>query len=47
MYKKYVANGNFRNLVRPATASIIDFNRRESLNLGRMGMQEKKKRCCN
>lgn len=33
MYKKYVANGSFRNLVRPVMASGVDMSRTESVNL--------------
>jgi hypothetical protein len=31
MYKKYVTNGSFRNLVRPVMTSGIDINRAESV----------------
>ncbi len=33
MYKKYVTNGSFRNLVRPVMASGIDFMKSESFSI--------------
>lgn len=46
MYKKYVTNGSFRNLVRPVMASGIDFNRTESVELNRASLEPQKKKCC-
>lgn len=46
MYKKYVTNGSFRNLVRPVMASGIDFNRAESVELNRASLEPQKKKCC-
>jgi len=39
MYKKYVTNGSFRNLVRPVMASGIDMVPSQSFDLGRTSMQ--------
>lgn len=44
MYKKYITNGSFRNLVRPVTASMLDYSKAESFDL-RNEAPEKKK-CC-
>lgn len=48
MYKKYIANGSFRNLVRPVLASEIDIERSESFDLSSgMIVEQNKKKCCN
>lgn len=48
MYKKYITNGSFRNLVRPVLASGIDINRTQSFDLNhRMSVEPEKKKCCN
>lgn len=46
MYKKYVTNGSFRNLVRPVMASIMEPDRAESFDLRKTHLEPQKKRCC-
>lgn len=46
MYKKYVTNGSFRNLVRPVMASGIDYHKAESVELHRASFEPEKKKCC-
>jgi hypothetical protein len=47
MHKKFVSNGAFRQLVRPALSSILDLDRAQSFSLKENTVNtQKKKKCC-